>query len=180
MKRIAVQAAFVLAALFVSGIASAQTPQLTRQCVGTAGSCVPVSAAAPLPVAATITPGGTQNVNLTQILSAAPSLTNPLWVTPATGATFTTQPAGQTFTNITTSTDTVIKASAGTFVGLSINTIGTTSTATVYNNTTCTGAKIGTYSTILQNSLTINAAATVGICVTTAGGAPADITVLWR
>lgn len=36
----------------------------------------------------TITPSGTQNVNLTQILSAAPSLTNPLWVFPATGATF--------------------------------------------------------------------------------------------
>lgn len=34
------------------------------------------------------TPGGTQNVNLTQILGAAPSLTNPLWVFPATGATF--------------------------------------------------------------------------------------------
>lgn len=34
------------------------------------------------------TPSGTQNVNLTQILSAAPSLTNPLWVFPATGATF--------------------------------------------------------------------------------------------
>jgi len=32
--------------------------------------------------------GGTQNVNLTQILGAAPSATNPLWVSPATGATF--------------------------------------------------------------------------------------------
>lgn len=38
--------------------------------------------------AATLTPGGTQNVNLTQILGASPSLTNPLWVSPATGATF--------------------------------------------------------------------------------------------
>lgn len=36
----------------------------------------------------TVTPSGTQNVNLTQILSAPPSLTNPLWVFPATGATF--------------------------------------------------------------------------------------------
>lgn len=36
----------------------------------------------------TVTPSGTQNVNITQILSAAPSLTNPLWVSPATGATF--------------------------------------------------------------------------------------------
>jgi hypothetical protein len=32
--------------------------------------------------------GGGGDVNLTQILGAAPSLTNPLWVFPATGATF--------------------------------------------------------------------------------------------
>lgn len=50
----------------------------------------PCSAANPLQITGTITttPGGTQNVNLTQILGAAPSLTNPLWVFPATGATF--------------------------------------------------------------------------------------------
>lgn len=38
--------------------------------------------------AVVVTPSGTQNVNITQILGAAPSLTNPLWITPATGATF--------------------------------------------------------------------------------------------
>jgi hypothetical protein len=32
--------------------------------------------------------GSLQNVNINQILGAAPSLTNPLWVAPATGATF--------------------------------------------------------------------------------------------
>lgn len=36
----------------------------------------------------TVTPSGTQNVNLTQIAGAAPSLANPFWVFPATGATF--------------------------------------------------------------------------------------------
>lgn len=49
----------------------------------------------------TTTPSGTQNVNLTQILSAAPSLTNPLWVFPATGATF---PVSGTVTTTTPST----------------------------------------------------------------------------
>lgn len=38
-------------------------------------------------VSATITPSGTQNVNLTQILGAAPSATNPIWVSPATAST---------------------------------------------------------------------------------------------
>ena len=49
--------------------------------------------------------GSGGNVNLTQILSAAPSATNPLWVSPATGATFpvsgtfwqATQPVSGTF-----------------------------------------------------------------------------------
>ena len=154
----------------------------------------PCSSANPLSVTASITPSGTQNVNLTQILGAVPSLGNPLWVFPATGATFpvsgsltvtqsgtsTTQLAGQTFTNVTTNTDTVIKNTPGTFVGLSVNTIGNASSATVFDNTTCTGTKIGTYSTILQNALIINAAAATGICVTTAGVGAADITVLWR
>ncbi len=34
------------------GAAFAQTPQLVRECVGTAASCMPISAAAPLPVTA--------------------------------------------------------------------------------------------------------------------------------
>lgn len=46
-----------------------------------------VSATNPLPTTATITPSGTQNVNLTQILGAAPSATNPIWVSPATAST---------------------------------------------------------------------------------------------
>lgn len=59
-------------------------------------SWAPCSASNPLVVSATITPSGTQNVNLTQILSAAPSLTNPLWVFPATGATFPVSLSGNT------------------------------------------------------------------------------------
>lgn len=43
------------------GAAFAQTPQLVRECVGTAASCVPISAAAPLPV--TAGSGGLGSVN---------------------------------------------------------------------------------------------------------------------
>ncbi len=88
--------------------------------------------------------------------------------------------AGDSFTNIPTSTDTVVKNSAGTIKAISINTGGTTSSAVVYNNTTCSGAKIGTFATLVQGAVQINASASVGICVTTAGGAAADITVYWR
>lgn len=50
------------------------------------GGCTPVSTANPMPV----TSGGSGNtdVNLTKILGAVPSATNPLWISPATGATF--------------------------------------------------------------------------------------------
>lgn len=82
---------------------------------------------------------------------------------------------GATFTNITTSTDTVIKTSAGTLQGFTVNTVGTS--IIFYNNTTCTGAKIGTFTTTAQISIKIDAAFTVGLCATTVGG---DITVLWR
>lgn len=84
------------------------------------------------------------------------------------------------FTRITTNANTVIKTTPGIFAGISVNTAGATSSATVYNNTTCTGAVIGTFSTLAQIVLNVNAIATTGICVTTAGGTPADITVLWQ
>lgn len=63
-------------------------PALAQQRVVIQNGTTAVSNSNPLPVTASITPSGTQNVNLTQILGAAPSLTNPLWVFPATGATF--------------------------------------------------------------------------------------------
>lgn len=61
-----------------------------------------------------------------------------------------------------------------------VNTLGLTSSVIIFNNTTCTGAKIGTFSTVSQNDVQINAAATVGICAQTAGVSAADITVYYR
>lgn len=45
------------ASVALCGASLAQTPQLVRQCVGTAASCVPVSSATPLPV----TPGSSES-----------------------------------------------------------------------------------------------------------------------
>lgn len=92
-----------------------------------------------------------------------------------TASPLPTYQGGASFTNITTSTDTVIKASAGTLQGFTVNTAGTS--VVFFNNTTCTGAKIGTFTTTAQISIKIDAAFTVGLCATTVGG---DITVLWR
>lgn len=78
----------LFAILALAGAANAQTPQTVRLCAGTQPNCALISAANPLPTTATITPSGTQDINIKQIQGAVPSLTNPLWVFPATGATF--------------------------------------------------------------------------------------------
>lgn len=54
---------------------------------GSLAQAAPCTAANPLATTATITPSGTQNVNITQVLGAAPSATNPIWVSPATAST---------------------------------------------------------------------------------------------
>lgn len=86
-----------------------------------------------------------------------------------------TYQGGASFTNITTSTDTVVKASAGTLQGFTVNTAGTS--VVFYDNIACSGTKIGTFTATTQASIKIDAAFTVGLCATTVGG---DITVLWR
>ena len=84
---------------------------------------------------------------------------------------------GATYTNIAGAANTVIKTSAGTLQGFTVNTAGTS--ATFYDNTTCTGTTIGTFTTTAQTSIRIDAAFTTGLCVTTVG-APTNMTVLWR
>lgn len=85
-----------------------------------------------------------------------------------------------TATNIPTNTTTVLKTGAGVFAGLSINTGGTTSAATVYDNTAGSGTKLGTFDTTAQDYLPVDFPFTTGLTVVTAGGAAADITVVWR
>lgn len=92
MRLFRILATGILLSLSVLGGAEAQQVN-NYWFTGTPGqscpSCwVPISSTNPLPVTGTFTPGGTQNVNITQILGAAPSLTNPLFVSPATGASF--------------------------------------------------------------------------------------------
>lgn len=86
---------FILA---VPPLAQAQQANVYWQCLpsGLNRFCT-VSTANPMPVTATFSPSGTQDINIAQILGAAPSLTNPLWVTPATGASFVVTNLGSPF-----------------------------------------------------------------------------------
>lgn len=125
-------------------------------------NCVPVGTATPLPVIGS----GTQTITGT--------------VAATQSGTWTVNNSGYSFRNITTNTDTVVSASAGVFAGIIINTAGATSSAVVYNDTSCSSTIIGTFNTTVQTSMVINANVSAGICVTTTGGTPADITILYR
>lgn len=77
----------ILALLFSASLCLAQNT--TKLCVSTTGSnCIPVDTSNPLPTSSVFSPTSTLNVNLTEILGAAPSVTNPIFVSPSTGALF--------------------------------------------------------------------------------------------
>lgn len=90
--------------------------------------------------------------------------------------------SGATAVNITTNTDTNVKATPGTFTGISVNTAGTTSTAKIYNDAdgTCSSGLIATFNTTVVGSILVGSNMSIGICVKTAGAGAADITILYR
>lgn len=120
--------------------------------------CAPVSATNPLPTSATITPSGTQNVNLTQILGAAPSLTNPLWVFPATGATF---PISGTVTTTLPTTPTIAAGNGVVPSSSSETGAGATTTASsvLASNLVIKGSAGNLYSFEVSADTTLSAAA---------------------
>ncbi len=86
-------------------------------------------------------------------------------------------------TNITTNTSTVVKASAGTLNRVVVNVAGTTSNVRLFNDAsapcdTTFVAQLDT--TALTPNLALDHDFTTGICALTAGGAAADITVLYQ
>ena len=60
-----------------------------------------------------------------------------------------------------------------------VNTIGTTSTVTAFDNSAGSGTAIAIMSTVLQNYLEFNCSYSNGLTIVTAGAAPADITVVY-
>jgi hypothetical protein len=83
-------------------------------------------------------------------------------------------------TNITTSTTTVVKSTAGVLHAVCVNTAGLTSTLTLFNNTAASGTKIATMTTLTQGCFLLDANFTIGLTAVTAGGTAGDITLLWR
>lgn len=194
--------ALLVAFIAVNSVHAANTPNNTQMLTDKTGAVIPqfwdstalvwraISATYPQPngVSVSVTSnditkfGGT---NLSTGLGASgagiPRVTvSSDTVHPVTFAASAT--GGYSFTHIATSTDTVVKASAGTLHGINVNTKGTVASAiTIYNNTTCTGAVIAVIDSLTLSGLFVyDVAASVGICVTTTGTVAPDVTALYK
>lgn len=70
-----------------------------------------------------------------------------------------------------------IKTGAGVLRGVNVNTAGAGSSLVLYDGTSTSGTKLGTFSTAALASLSMNLAFTTGLFAVLAGGTPADVTV---
>lgn len=95
-----------------------------------------------------------------------------------------TQPVIQTaysYSHQATSATTVVKSGVGVLHSIVINTRGTSSTATIYDNTAGSGTVIAIIDTTLSTtSFVYDLNFATGLTVVTAGATPADITVTYR
>lgn len=85
------------------------------------------------------------------------------------------------YSNIPTNTTTVVKSGAGILHAVTINTTGTTTTATIYDNTSAAGTKIATINSSASHITRIyDVAFSTGLTIVTAGTAASDITVSYK
>lgn len=86
------------------------------------------------------------------------------------------------YKNISTNDNTIVKSGEGILHTLSVNTVGTGSTITVYDNTSAAGVKIATIdSTSAGRTLPpFDLTFSTGLTIATAGTAAADITVTYK
>lgn len=89
-------------------------------------------------------------------------------------------PVSYSFLNLAANATTTVKTGAGVLHSITINTLGTADTVTVYDNTAGSGTKIGTINAALsQGTLIFDAAFVTGLTVVIAGTTPPDITVCY-
>lgn len=91
--------------------------------------------------------------------------------------------SGFAYTHIASNASTVIKAAPGVLHTLMIGSKGTSSeTATLYDNTTCTGTVIAVVDLAGNDATSQNydIAFATGLCIATAGGTAGDITVSYK
>lgn len=89
---------------------------------------------------------------------------------------------GYAFTNITTSTTTVVKGTFCILKSIIVNSLGTVaSVVTIYNNSAASGTKVGTLNTLALLGVIDYGGIVLsnGLTITTTGIVPPDITIIY-
>ena len=86
--------------------------------------------------------------------------------------------SSNTYSNITTATTTAVKSGSGVLVSLVVGTAGSSSTATIYDNTAGSGTKIATINTDSLGSYIFNCRFATGLTIVTVG--TPKITAIYR
>lgn len=91
-------------------------------------------------------------------------------------------PAAFTFSNLSTANTFVVKSGAGELHSITVNALGTVSSAVVvYDNTSATGTKIATINTLsVLGTLTFDVAFATGLTIVSTGTVAPDLTVSYR
>lgn len=84
------------------------------------------------------------------------------------------------FLNIIANATTTVKSGYGKLARITVNTAGTSSTATIYDNTAGSGTKIGTINTTVAGTYYFQVGFSTGLTIVTAGTGAADLTVIYR
>lgn len=88
---------------------------------------------------------------------------------------------GYSFSNLAANATTTVKSGAGTLHSITINTLGTADTITVYDNTAGSGTKIATInSAVSQGTLLYDLAFSTGCTLVIAGTTPPDVSVMYK
>lgn len=161
---------FLLLAFMLAG-SQAHAQATTELCVRATptGFCQAVDTTRPLPVT-NAGGGGTVDTNLTEINGAAPSATNPLWMSPATGAVFPVSQSGTWTVQPGNTQNTTPWLTAGAPSGIAGVAITPTVTAAAANNHVLKASAGNLYSVYATN-LTATAGFLLVLNATTA---PAD------
>ena len=84
------------------------------------------------------------------------------------------------YNHITTNTNTLLRSSPTILHTITINTIGSGETITVYDNSVCSTTVIAVITPAAGATFTFDVSTTNGLCITTAGTTPGDYTVAFR
>lgn len=89
-------------------------------------------------------------------------------------------PAGYSTRNFASnSAGAQVKTGAGVLRGINVNTAGLTSAIVLYDGTSTSGTKLGSFSTLALATVALNWNFSTGLFVVLTGGTPADVTVVY-